>query len=122
MVIRNLRIQLSLSLVLLFTTAVACAQTMSAQEQAKQFNTAAIALQTAGKLQEAADEYRKAIKVYPEGAGAHNNLACVLKELKQFPQAEKEAAFAIKLKPRRADYRYNMGLIEQRQDKWKEAE
>lgn len=94
----------------------------SPQDRAKALNIQGIQLQSQGKLQEAADSYRKAIKVYPEGAAGHNNLAVVLKDLNQVAVAEKEALTAIKLRSGRGDYYFNLGLIQQRLNKQSEAE
>jgi Flp pilus assembly protein TadD len=94
----------------------------AAQEKSRQFNLRGIALQEQGKFSEAADEYRNAIRVFPSGAGAHNNLSVVLKELANYEEAEKEAQVAIKLRPKRPDYYYNLGLIRQRAGKLAQAE
>src|SRR5688572_3467031 len=97
------RLILSLSICcLLLTCAVAAwsqgtARAGRGQDQAREFNQRGIVLQGQGKLTEAAEEYRKAIKVYPAGPAGHNNLAIVLKEMNQLPAAELEARTAIKL-------------------------
>ena len=93
-----------------------------AAERAKALNIQGIQLQSQGKMQAAADCYRQAIRIYPEGPAGHNNLAVVLKDLNLIPEAEKEAFIAIKLRPTRGDYHFNLGLIQQRLNKQVEAE
>src|SRR5438067_1456482 len=88
---------------------------------AREHNRQGIALQSQGKLQQAADEYKKAIGLNPDGAGFHNNLALALKDLDELDQAEIEARTALKLRPERPDYHYNLGIILQRQNKLPEA-
>lgn len=92
------------------------------QERAKALNLQAIQMQADGKLREAAEVYRKAIQIYPDGPASHNNLAVVLKDLNQINEAEREAMIALKLRPGRGDYLFNLGLIQQRLGKNSEAE
>ncbi|MGH7194046.1 MAG: hypothetical protein ACREJM_11025 [Candidatus Saccharimonadales bacterium] len=60
-----------LTILLLICTSMVGAQSVVV-EKARQFNVQGIELQSKGKLAEAAEEYRNAIRVYPSGAGAHN--------------------------------------------------
>ncbi len=60
------------------------------QEAARQLNRQGIEFQSAGKLKEAVDCYRQAIKINPQGAGYHNNLALALKDLGDWNEAESE--------------------------------
>jgi tetratricopeptide (TPR) repeat protein len=92
----------------------------AAQEQSKELNRQAIALQSQGKLTEACALYRQAIGLYPAGAGYHNNLALVLKDLDQSKEAEAQERIALKLRPNRADYHVNLGIILQRQKRLNE--
>ncbi len=94
----------------------------AAQEKARQFNKEGAALLTQKKPAEAAEMFRKAIQISPEGAAAHNNLALVLKDMGNFVEAEKEARIACKLRADKANYQFNLGLILQHQTKWSEAE
>jgi tetratricopeptide (TPR) repeat protein len=91
-------------------------------ERAKEFNRQGIALQSEGKLTEACALYRQAIGLNPAGAGYHNNLALVLKDLDQIKEAEAEERIALKQRPKRADYHVNLGIILQRQKRFAEAE
>lgn len=92
------------------------------QPSAHDLNLAGVKLQSQGKLVQAADQYRQAIKLQPAAAGYHNNLALVLKDLDQLPTAEQEARTAVKLKPKRGDYHYNLAIILQKENKLNEAE
>ena len=103
-------------------TGAAAKASLSAQEQAKELNRKAIALQAQGKLTEACALYRQAVGLNPAGAGYHNNLALVLKDLDQTKEAEAQQRIALKIKPKRADYHVNLGIILQRQKRFTEAE
>ncbi|HMW92549.1 MAG TPA: tetratricopeptide repeat protein, partial [Candidatus Obscuribacter sp.] len=92
------------------------------QEAARQLNRQGIEFQSAGKLKEAVDCYRQAIKINPQGAGYHNNLALALKDLGEWNEAESEARLALRLRPGRADYHFNLGIILQRLKRLTEAE
>ncbi|CAN5491809.1 hypothetical protein BH11CYA1_BH11CYA1_41750 [soil metagenome] len=89
---------------------------------ARELNLKGIDLQSSGKLKEAVECYRRAIRLNPAAAGYHNNLALALKDLDQCPAAESEARIALKLRPQRADYHFNLGIILQREKKLNEAE
>lgn len=108
-----------LCLVLLAAGSLSCtiAPAQTALDAAREFNQKGIKAQTEGRLAEAAEQYRKALQINPNGAGYHNNLALVLKDLDQLPAAEQEARLALKLRPKRADYHFNLGLILQRESK-----
>ncbi len=92
-----------------------------ALDPARELNTRGIEFQSAGKLKEAADCYRRAIQINPAAAGYHNNLALALKDLGELTAAESEARVALKLRPKRADYFFNLGIILQRQKRLAEA-
>ncbi|HEY9714012.1 MAG TPA: tetratricopeptide repeat protein, partial [Chroococcales cyanobacterium] len=87
----------------------------------REFNSEGMRLQSEGKLDEAAEQYRKALQLKPSSSAAHNNLALVLKDLGDFAAAEKEARFALRLKPDRGDYHFNLGMILEKQSKFSEA-
>jgi len=93
-----------------------------AQKSAKDLNLQGIDLQSRGKLSEAAEQYRKAIQLNPQGAAYHNNLALVLKDLNDLVTAEQEARIALRLRPKRPDYHYNLGIILQRLNKHEQAD
>lgn len=101
---------------------VAVAQAPPAETQAKEFNARGIKAQEAGRMAEAAENYRKAIQLNPNGAASHNNLALVLKDTDQLLLAEQEERIALKLRPKRADYHYNLGIILQKEGKNEPAE
>lgn len=104
---------------MIIVTCVSVQTPMGAQENttAKELNIKAMQLQSAGKLQDAADTYRKAIVLNPNGPAYHNNLALTLKDLDQLDAAEKEERIALKLKPKKPDYHYNLGLILEKENK-----
>ncbi|MBX9568986.1 MAG: tetratricopeptide repeat protein [Candidatus Obscuribacterales bacterium] len=95
---------------------------LSSEEKSRAYNKEGANLLSQGKSREAAEMFRKAITVNPQGAAAHNNLALVLKEMGNLIEAEKEARLALKLKADKASYHFNLGLILQRQNKHAEAE
>jgi len=94
----------------------------AAAQDAKEMNLQAIKLQSEGKLAQAAELYKKAIKESPAAAAYHNNLALVSKDMQQFDLAEQEERMALKLKPKRADYHFNLGIILEKENKLVEAE
>jgi hypothetical protein len=67
-----------------------------------------ITLKELGRLEEAEVSYRKAIKLKPDYAEAHNNLGNTLKELGRLEEAEVSYRKAIKLKPDYAGAYYNL--------------
>jgi Tfp pilus assembly protein PilF len=102
---------------------LAVTQSAGAQElSARDLNLRGIQSQAQGKLAEAAEDYRKAIQLNPNGAAYHNNLALVLKDMDQLDLAEQEAKLALKLRPKRADYHCNLGIVLMREKKPQLAE
>lgn len=95
---------------------------LPADEKARLLIKEGAAFLNQGNPRAAADQFRKAITFNPQSAAAHNNLALVLKELSQLPEAEKEARQALKIKADKQSYHFNLGLILQRQNKHAEAE
>jgi Tfp pilus assembly protein PilF len=66
--------------------------------------------QIAGRIDDAVIAYRRALKVSPDDAAAHNNLA-VLLALKDPAEAETEARKATELDPTKATYLINLGYV-----------
>ncbi len=62
-------------------------------------------------LNEGIDCYQKSININPDLEEAHNNLGILLKDLKSYPEAEKEYRTVIKLNPDDADAHYNLGVL-----------
>ena len=96
-------------------------KSMTIEDKSRFFNKEGANLLSRGKAAEAGEMFRKAIQWNPHSAAAHNNLALILKELGQLPEAEKEATQAIKIKADKSNYHYNLGLILQRQNKNQDA-
>ena len=79
-----------------------------------------------GRVDEAEKEYRKAIRINPTLAEAHNNLGLLLENLKQYEEAEKEYRKAIELKndlPDKGALVYNnLGVLLRHLKRLEEAE
>src|SRR5579883_2856305 len=114
----SMKLKAIITVVLCLNLAAADAAPETAEEKSRALNKDGAALLSAGKAQEAAEQFRKSIQIYPQGASAHNNLALVLKELGQIVEAEKEARAAIKLRNDKASYHFNLGIILQHQNKF----
>jgi len=54
---------------------------------------------------------KKAIRINPNDAEAHNNLGNLLDDLKRYDEAEKEFRKALKIKPNFAEAHYNLGNL-----------
>ncbi|PKP56543.1 MAG: hypothetical protein CVT88_10080, partial [Candidatus Altiarchaeales archaeon HGW-Altiarchaeales-1] len=74
------------------------------------------------EFEEAEKEYRKAIRINPNYAGAHNNLGLLLQNLKRYKEAEKEYREAIRINPNLAGAHYNLGRLLQNLKRYEEAE
>ena len=88
----------------------------------KVFTNYGIILNDLGKLNEAEKITRKAIKLKPDYALAHNNLGTILKDLHKLKEAEIVAREAITLNPNFAEAHYNLGNILKDIGKSKDAE
>jgi tetratricopeptide (TPR) repeat protein len=66
---------------------------------------------TRKNLEEALDCLKRAIKISPDIAEAHNNLGILIKNLKRFEEAEKEYREAIRINPDYADAHNNLGVL-----------
>lgn len=95
--------------------AVALAGSATAQvdtAQAKEAYNEGIKASQAGKLDEAALQYRAAIKYNPDYADAHLNLGAVLFERKEYDQALESFEKAVSLSPKNVDALANLGRVE----------
>jgi len=81
----------------------------------------ALAHHKSGELLEAAMRYREAIRLDPENAEAHHNLAGVLQDQGWVNDAIEELETALKLRPDYAEAHYNLGNLLHKQDRFKEA-
>lgn len=66
--------------------------------------------------------YRKVIALHGENAHAYNWIARTLTELKDFEGAIKNLQKAISLAPKNPMYRFNLGLIYDMTNRWKDAQ
>jgi len=71
---------------------------------------------------EAEKEYREAIRINPNFAGAHNNLGNLLANLQQYDEAEKEYREAIRINPNYALAHNNLGVLLMNLQRYDEAE
>jgi Flp pilus assembly protein TadD len=67
-----------------------------------------------GKLDRAKKDYLKMVEIAPESAVAHNGLAEVYLQSRQYPEAERAAQKAYQLAPNEWVAAYNLGMIEDR--------
>jgi Flp pilus assembly protein TadD len=74
-------------------------------------NSRGIELADRGWLDEAVREFKKAIELDPASAHAHDNLATVYAEKKQFAQSLKEYLTALELEPDSATAHYNLACF-----------
>lgn len=74
----------------------------------------AVALQQAGSLREAADQYRAVIKLKPDYAEAHANLGVVLSRLGDYAGAVASYEAALRLKPELKPILLNLGIAHYR--------
>jgi serine/threonine-protein kinase len=80
------------------------------------------ALRMAGQTRKAAAEYRAAIRLDPDDAGAHFSLGSILcDEEHDFDQAAAEFRMAIQLAPDDPGFHFGLGTALRRQEKWAEA-
>ncbi len=94
----------------------------------KVFNNRGGILMAQGKLREAMADFNRAIEAKQDYADAYSNRAqCHVRLLgrnlseETAQQAIADYGHAIKLKPQNADYRYNLGVLYTRLNKWDEA-
>ncbi|MDX2031569.1 MAG: tetratricopeptide repeat protein [Blastocatellia bacterium] len=104
-------------LTLFFVILFAAAQASDAEAR---FNRA-IALQQEGKLAEAADEYRAALKIRPAYLEAHANLGVVLARLGRYEEAVASYESALKLAPQLLPILLNLGIAHYRAGQFPKA-
>ena len=79
--------------------------------QSDEHNSRGIELADRGWLDEAINEFRKAIDLDPSSAHAHDNLATVYAEKKLFQEALREYLLALSLEPESATAHYNLACF-----------
>jgi tetratricopeptide (TPR) repeat protein len=79
------------------------------------------ALQDQGKLAEAIDQYREAIRIKPELAATYVDLSSALRDQGKLQEAIVEIGAAIRLKPDDASAHHNLGVALRAQGKLEEA-
>jgi tetratricopeptide (TPR) repeat protein len=82
----------------------------------------ASALQSGGRVQEAAELWRKIATAAPANAEAQFNLAASLLALERFAESERAFRSAVALKPEAAFMQHRLGNILQATGRWTEAE
>ncbi len=80
-------------------------------DQADVYNNLGIVFQSAGKLNEAIDAYRRAIAIDPRHANAHSNLGVLLRAIGEPTAAEAEYRSAIEIAPDHIDAYTNLGIL-----------
>lgn len=68
-------------------------------------------LRDQGLLEQAADQYREAIRLDPESAEAHNNLGSILGRQGRLQEAIREVSRAVELAPSLAEAHNNLGIL-----------
>jgi Flp pilus assembly protein TadD len=61
-------------------------------------------------LDQAIGHFRDALRLYPDHAGAHNNLGVAYQRLGRFEDARSEHSEAVRLQPDNVEARYNLGM------------
>src|SRR3954469_25623580 len=79
--------------------------------QSDEHNARGIELADRGWLEEAIKEFKKAIELDPSSAHAHDNLATVYAEKKQYRDALAEYLTALRLEPDSATAHYNLACF-----------
>ena len=75
-----------------------------------------------GKLEQAAAEHEKALKIDPQLIRAHLNLISIYGRVGQFKKAEEHYRAAVLLDPNSYENHYNYGVLLETQGKYQEAE
>lgn len=70
-----------------------------------------LALQQAGRLEEAAESFRRAVEIRPDDANANNNLGAVLRDLGRAEEAEPFLAAAVRIRPEEPSGHINLGNV-----------
>ncbi|MBF0129520.1 MAG: tetratricopeptide repeat protein [Alphaproteobacteria bacterium] len=82
---------------------------------------AGVGLHGQGRLEEAAEQYRRAVSLNPAFAEAHNNLGIALAASGRFGEAEDSYRTAVALKPGYADALFNLGVFYGDRGRFKDA-
>ncbi|MBN2020629.1 MAG: tetratricopeptide repeat protein [Sedimentisphaerales bacterium] len=80
-----------------------------------------VAFWTLGRLDEAIEQYRQALKINPAYAKAHNNLGCALRDKRQTDEALAEFERAIKIEPDYAEAQNNYAVSLAKRGQYEEA-
>jgi tetratricopeptide (TPR) repeat protein len=73
------------------------------------YNNLGYYLSKEGKVQEAMDNYRKALEINPQYEDGYNNMGYALAELKRYPEAIAHYRAALKIKPNHTEVHNNLG-------------
>lgn len=79
------------------------------------------ALRRAGRVEDAVDQYRKALEFNPTDAGAHNNLGFALLLLSRPNEAAHHLEIALRINPSRANAWHNLGRAREAQGRRPDA-
>ena len=74
----------------------------------------ALALQQAGRNEDAIGQYEQELRIYPDHAEAHNNLGNILLRAGRNEEARKQYERALEIKPDEAQAHYNLGIALER--------
>ena len=65
-----------------------------------------------GRTSDAIDEYKEALRITPNSADAHNNLAAALAQMGQVSEAIQQLKAALRINPSDVDTRNNLTKLE----------
>ncbi|HKQ76914.1 MAG TPA: tetratricopeptide repeat protein [Blastocatellia bacterium] len=105
----------------ILTFVIAASVAFQQTQDASAIFNRAVQLQQQGKLTEAADEYRAALKLKPDYAEAHANLGAVLARLGKYDEAVAAYESALKLAPHLTPILLNLGIAHYRAGKFDQA-
>jgi tetratricopeptide (TPR) repeat protein len=90
-------------------------------DEALRHSRRGIALVGQGRLIEALASFEEAVRLCPEGAGAHNDLGNALRLIGRFDEAHAHFVEAVRLRPGFVEAHLNMGLLFASRQRWEEA-
>lgn len=93
----------------------------SVESYAEEDTNLGVALDKAGRLQEAIVQYEHALRIRSDYAKAHNNLGVALRQTGKIPEAIRHYEQALRINPHMADVHNNLGFALARLGRVKEA-